>query len=236
MGQPVLPAVPMDARIHAPVWPRTLEHASQPTAASGGVSFGSGDERVARVTALVNAGWAVVELRPSPLMRGRLADAILTACDALLVESAAPPPGMGDFGSVEDRIRDRLFRAHRIGKRGLALVLASLGPLARLGETRLGETGGVLAPEDGETLTALSRMNDRLAVLLEARDETLAVFRAPVPLVEVLKGGTGEQSETRLVAAPPAATPTSTPTSTSTSTSTSTPTPTSTSTSTSTAA
>src|SRR4051812_32639524 len=42
--------------------------------------------------------------------RGHLFDRIEDACDGALAKEDAPPAGMGAFGTLEDRLRDRLFR------------------------------------------------------------------------------------------------------------------------------
>lgn len=146
-----------------------------------GPVFVSGPQRVALLERARQCGHAVIDLPSfSPLRRGRLFELIEDASDAFLARVGAPAPGLKAFGTHEDRITDRLFRATRHGMTGLTFVLGSLRPLAA--SALRAELG--LAPEDGDTLSLVGTMaKDRpITIVMEERDADLGVFRETSPL------------------------------------------------------
>lgn len=132
----------------------------------------------ARAAELAGArGDAVVHVDAfSPLLRGRLLEAIEQACDRTLEAIGAPPPGLYAFGSDDARVRDWLYRARRAGRAGLTLIVPSLRPLVG--------THRALATDDSDALVLLAAVGRErpLSLVLDSRDRELGAFRDPVAL------------------------------------------------------
>ncbi len=128
--------------------------------------------------------------------RGRLADVIDDAIERELDARGAAPPGIGSTSDADAALGDQLFRARRVGARGIGIAL---GPLRAAASPR-----GALEAEDSATLRfwALATRERPVALVLDADDERIGAYGDPAPLASILRAPASE----------PEAAPTPTPT------------------------
>ncbi len=127
------------------------------------------------------AGMVVAELEGiGPSARGRLAEAIDEAMERELSSRGAAAPGITSGSDRDATLSDQLFRARRVGAKGIAIVL---GPLRAA-------TGALAAlePEDCATLRFLATATRErpLALVLDSRDSATGGYGDPVSLVQLL--------------------------------------------------
>src|ERR1019366_9063847 len=116
---------------------------------TGEVRFAPLDERDATSVRLERTGHLVAELEGiGPSARGRLGEAIDEAVEEALAARGAAGPGITSGSDRDATLSDQLFRARRVGGRGLAIVL---GPL-RAAASPL----SALEPDDCATLRFLA--------------------------------------------------------------------------------
>jgi hypothetical protein len=164
----------------------TREHGSAssgegPIDGVGEVRFATLDERDAASVRLERTGHVVAELEGiGPSARGRLGEAIDEAIEDALAARGATAPGITSGSDRDATLSDQLFRARRVGGRGLAVVL---GPL-RAATTPL----AALEPEDSATLRFLADATRErpLVLVLDARDAVTGSYGDPVPLRSLL--------------------------------------------------
>jgi hypothetical protein len=163
--------------------PTSREHAEgEPAPPAGGeVRFASVDERDATSVRLERTGHVVAELEGiGPSARGRLGEVIDEAIEEALSARGAAAPGITSGSDRDATLSDQLYRARRVGGRGLAVVLgplrAAASPLA------------ALEPEDCATLRFLAGATRErpLVLVLDARDATTGSYGDPVPLRSLL--------------------------------------------------
>jgi hypothetical protein len=190
MQDAALPQAASTSREHAEAEPEP----SMERALAGEVRFASVDERDATTVRLERTGHVVAELEGiGPSARGRLGEVIDEAIEEALSARGAAAPGITSGSDRDATLSDQLYRARRVGGRGLAIVL---GPL-RAAASAL----AALEPEDCATLRFLAGATRErpLVLVLDARDATTGAYGDPVPLRSLL-------------AAPAISTPTPTPT------------------------
>ena len=130
---------------------------------------------------LERTGHLVAELEGiGPSARGRLGEAIDEAIEDALAARGATGPGITSGSDRDATLSDQLFRARRVGGRGLAIVL---GPL-RAAASPL----SALEPEDSATLRFLADATRErpLVLVLDARDAVTGSYGDPVPLRSLL--------------------------------------------------
>jgi len=157
------------------------EHDAGSTEGAGEVRFATLDERDAVSVRLERTGHVVAELEGiGPSARGRLGEVIDEAIEEALAARGATAPGITSGSDRDATLSDQLFRARRIGGRGLAVVL---GPLRAA-------TNAVAAlePEDSATLCFLAGATRErpLLLVLDARDAATGSYSDPVPLRSLL--------------------------------------------------
>ncbi len=157
------------------------EHDAGSTEGAGEVRFATLDERDAVSVRLERTGHVVAELEGiGPSARGRLGEVIDEAIEEALAARGATAPGITSGSDRDATLSDQLFRARRIGGRGLAIVL---GPLRAA-------TNAVAAlePEDSATLGFLAGATRErpLLLVLDARDAATGSYGDPVPLRSLL--------------------------------------------------
>jgi hypothetical protein len=171
----------MDEATLEPGWRNGGPDANGGQEARGHLRFASLDERDAASVRLERTGHVVAELEGiGPSVRGRLSEAIDEAIESALAARGAAGPGISSGSDRDATLSDQLFRARRVGARGLAVLL---GPMhAAAGPLR------ALEPEDGATLRFLAdATRERPFVLvLDARDVALGAYGDPVPLRSLL--------------------------------------------------
>lgn len=161
-----------------------------------GVAFASEGERDAASLQLERSGMVVAELEGiGPSRRGRLAEAIDEAVERALSARGAAAPGITSGSDRDATLSDQLFRARRVGAKGIAIVL---GPLRAA-------TGALAAlePEDCATLRFLATATRErpVALVLDARDSTTGGYGDPVALVQLLGPSTTPVRVDRALAA-----------------------------------
>jgi len=154
---------------------------SGPIEGTGEVRFATLDERDAASVRLERTGHLVAELEGiGPSARGRLGEAIDEAIEDALTARGATGPGITSGSDRDATLSDQLFRARRVGGRGLAIVL---GPL-RAATSAL----SALEPEDSATLRFLADATRErpLILVLDARDAATGSYGDPVALRSLL--------------------------------------------------
>jgi hypothetical protein len=113
--------------------------------------------------------------------RGRLADVIDEAIERELDARGGAPPGIGASSDADAALGDQLFRARRVGAKGIALVLGPLGAAA--------SPRGAIEPEDAATLRFWADADaDRpVWLLLDESDTARGAYADPAPLHTVLE-------------------------------------------------
>jgi hypothetical protein len=157
------------------------EHVPGSSEGTGEVRFATLDERDAASVRLERTGHLVAELEGiGPSARGRLGEAIDEAIEDALAARGATGPGITSGSDRDATLSDQLFRARRVGGRGLAIVL---GPL-RAAASPL----SALEPEDSATLRFLADATRErpLVLVLDARDAVTGSYGDPVPLRSLL--------------------------------------------------
>jgi hypothetical protein len=147
----------------------------------GEVRFAPPEERDAAGARLERIGLIVAELEGiGPSRTGRLGEAIDGAIESALVAGGAAGPGITSGHDRDATLSDQLFRARRLGKHGLAIIL---GPLRAATDLR-----SALHPEDGATLRFLAQATRErpLVLLLDAGDATTGSYGDPIPLRSLL--------------------------------------------------
>ena len=172
------------------------EESFGPVAEGAGVVFASESERDAASLQLQRSGMVVAELEGiGPSRRGRLAEAIDEAVERELSSRGAAAPGITSGSDRDATLSDQLFRARRVGAKGIAIVL---GPLRAA-------TGALAAlePEDCATLRFLATATRErpVALVLDARDSTTGGYGDPVSLVQLLTPSTTPVRVDRTLAA-----------------------------------
>jgi hypothetical protein len=150
----------------------------------GWFAFAGALERDEQTASLAAAGAVVVEIEGvAPSMRGRLADVVDDAIERELASRGAPGAGLASALDRDAALSDQLFRARRLGARGIAIVL---GPLRAAAAAR-----GALAPEDCETLRLLAAATAErpLVLLVDARDAATKGYGEPIELGRILGDG-----------------------------------------------
>ncbi|HEY2514949.1 MAG TPA: hypothetical protein VGI39_28985 [Polyangiaceae bacterium] len=112
--------------------------------------------------------------------RGRLGEFIEEAVERELDARGAAPPGIGSASDRDAGLSDQLFRARRVGAKGIAVAL---GPLHAATSTV-----GALEPEDSATLRFWAQAGaDRpVWLLLDAADVTTGAYSDPIALASWL--------------------------------------------------
>jgi hypothetical protein len=118
--------------------------------------------------------------RISPVSRGRLAEVLDDAIEAMLQARGAAPPGIGAARDADSTLSDQLFRARQVGVSRVSLMLPSLRPIAGM--------DGALGVEDSHTLLFWKTAGAErpVEVTLDPSDATLPVHVSPVPLETAL--------------------------------------------------
>jgi hypothetical protein len=161
--------------------PRELPRGPSSPPAAGGVRFATQEERDGETLQLERTGLVVVELEGiGPSLQGRLGEAIDSAIERALAALGASGPGITAGHERDSTLSDQLFRARRLGKRGLAIVL---GPLSAATSWR-----SAIGPEDSATLRFLAQATAErpLILLLDATDASTGSYGDPVPLQSLL--------------------------------------------------
>jgi hypothetical protein len=167
-----------------PVEPRGSAHPAgenprtpRATEGAGEVCFATQDERDAASFRLERTGLVVAELEGvGPSLQGRLGEAI----DGAIERALAAGPGITSGLERDATLSDQLFRARRIGKHGVAILL---GPLRAAAGVR-----SALGPEDSATLRFLADATRErpLTLVLDAGDAATGSYGDPVPLQSLL--------------------------------------------------
>jgi hypothetical protein len=143
--------------------------------------FVSRDERARARAQLASERVLVVAIEPvGASARGRLADVIDEAIERELEARGAASPGIGSTSDADAALGDQLFRARRVGVRGIALVI---GPLRAAASPR-----GALEAEDSATLRfwAAAARERPVALVLDVDDARMGAYGDPVPLGALL--------------------------------------------------
>jgi hypothetical protein len=161
--------------------PREPDAGGSASEGTGEIRFATLDERDAASVRLERTGHLVAELEGiGPSARGRLGEAIDEAIEEALSARGATAPGITSGSDRDATLSDQLFRARRVGGRGLAIVL---GPL-RAATNPL----SALEPEDSATLRFLADATRErpLVLILDGRDAVTGSYGDPVPLRSLL--------------------------------------------------
>lgn len=143
----------------------------------GGVRFRDGRSAVAvRVSGCLR----VDVPSPSPLLRGRLAEAMEQAVEQALEAVSAPPAGIDASMSRDASLSDQLFRARAAGFHRLELSVGSL--------ERLALSAGAMDPRDTDALVFwIAATRDRpVGLVLDAGTSSLPAYGPTVELGEIL--------------------------------------------------
>ncbi len=157
------------------------ESPREPELRTGELRFAEADERVRLSTGYARRRFLVVRVASiGPSARGRLRDIVDEAVERELTAHGASAPGLGSTSDRDAALSDQLFRARRVGMRGLCL---SLGTLRAAVSPR-----GAIEAEDSDTLRFfLQAAGERpLVVLLDASDLALGAYGDPLPLRTLL--------------------------------------------------
>ena len=121
--------------------------------------------------------------------RGRLGEFIEEAVERELDARGAAPPGIGSASDRDAALSDQLFRARRVGAKGIAVAL---GPLHAATSAI-----GALEPEDSATLRFWAQAgNDRpVWLLLDTTDVATGAYGDPVALAAWLDSHDEELDE-----------------------------------------
>jgi len=172
------------------------EESFGPVEDGAGVVFASESERDAASLHLQRSGMVVAELEGiGPSRRGRLAEAIDEAVERELSSRGAAAPGITSGSDRDATLSDQLFRARRVGAKGIAIVL---GPLRAATGTL-----AALEPEDCSTLRFLATATRErpVALVLDSRDSATGGYGDPVSLVQLLTPSTTPVRVDRTLAA-----------------------------------
>ncbi len=147
---------------------------------SGEVRFVAQDQFAAQVSDLRARGALVVNVGLYGAKRGSFADHAEAAVEEVLRGRGAGAQGLGSEAEPCALLSDQLFRARRLGFRGLALLIPTLKPLT----TRL----GAIDATDAEHVRFLYHATkDRpLVLVLPEEERCLPVFARTVPLEDHL--------------------------------------------------
>ncbi len=132
----------------------------------------------ARVEAWVRDGLLAVTVEPPPpAKRGHLAEVLDDAIETALEGAHAGAPGLGASRERGTLLADQLFRARRVGRRGVALLLGTLAGIAEQ---------GALATEDAAALTTLLEATTTRPIHVAlAKDDAHA--SRPLPLADLFE-------------------------------------------------
>ena len=155
----------------------------------GATRFVRADEFAACSNALRAQGALVVNVALYGCTRGSLASTCDEAIEDALHARGASGPGIGSEGEPCATLSDQLFRARRLGFRGIALLLPTLRPLAA--------PVGALDAVDAQALCFLQDATvDRPMVLaMNDGERELAVLVGTASLERVLGKGAAEERE-----------------------------------------
>lgn len=157
------------------------DNTTKPELCTGELRFAEADERVRLSAGLGRQRFLIVRVTSiGPSARGRLRDVLDEAIERELTAHGASVPGIGSAIDRDAALSDQLFRARRLGLRGLCL---SLGTLRAAVSPR-----GAIEAEDSDTLRFfLQASTERpLVVLLDASDRGLGAYGDPLPLKTLL--------------------------------------------------
>ncbi len=160
----------------------TLADVCEPPREPGGeVRFLGASARVRLRGAVEASGWLLVSVPPlGPGARGQLAARIEEAIDTALQRRGAAPSGVGADADAPRILDDQLYRARRLGLRGLTIALESLSGL-------IGPQGA-LGDEDSACLRfwSTAAATQPVALWLAPTDVGLRAYGPPVALQSLL--------------------------------------------------
>ena len=124
-----------------------------------------------------------------PSARGQLAEFLEAAVEEVLVRRGGAPPGVGVASDWSASLADQLYRASRLGLRGLVLTVGPLQGAAG--------PGGVLDPDDSAALRFWARASREspVIVLIDQRNRALSGHGPPTPIEQLLGAPPAEATE-----------------------------------------
>ncbi len=159
---------------------------------SGETRFVSAEDAQRQHEALTRHGVLVVQVACDE--RGGLAEKIEARVETELAARGASSPGMGADDAADTLLSDQLFRARKLGHRGLCVSLAGL--------MRLTAPVGGLDAVDARTLQFYARAcRERpIALLLRDSDRELVAYVSPMSIAQLL--GVEDSSEAEFDSTP----------------------------------
>lgn len=163
--------------LSVPLLPSTQPASARPFI--GGTRFVSSDEAPRLHESLATEAALVVQVVCDE--RGRLMEKIEARIETELAARGASSPGMGADDAADTLLSDQLFRARKLGHRGLCVSVAGL--------ERLAAPVGGLDAVDARALRfyATASRERPVALLLRESDRELVAFVAPISLVDLLE-------------------------------------------------
>ncbi len=161
----------------------------------GGTRFVSNDDAPRTHEALGGESALVVQVCCEE--RGRLMEKIEARIETELAARGASAPGMGSDDAMDTLLSDQLFRARKLGHRGLCVSIVGL--------ERLAASVGGLDAIDARALRfyATASRERPVALLLRDSDRALVAFVSPISLVDLLEMGDRSPEPPRAVAPEP---------------------------------
>lgn len=185
--------------LSVPLLPSTQTTSFEPAVRPfvGGTRFVSNDDAARMHEALGRESALVVQVFCDE--RGRLMEKIEARIETELSARGASAPGMGSDDATDTLLSDQLFRARKLGHRGLCVSIAGL--------ERLAAPVGGLDAIDARALRfyAIASRERPVALLLRESDRALVAFVAPISLVDLLEMGDRSPEPPRAASAAPIA-------------------------------